>query len=280
MKHLFFFCWLAGLLSVPLFAQNKTLTPPPGSKQVNQQTVTLGGQTAEAVFYESSAIPADVAAYYRQRFAEQKFDVSDDTNKDNNTFLKFQKDNETFSVIAEPDGQGSKFTVAHSIKTGDMQDVKWDEIIKLIPKADVPGSDLDIVSRPPDSVRIVDKISGRWVVLCYISKRSIDYLRNFYQESMPDYGWQETQAGTLNGQLAAAQGKAKNISDALDGMKLLPNMPLMRMAGESVIMHFAGLKGEAIISLMAMNPDDPSAGNAVTIRYVEKSEIYEKAKAK
>jgi len=278
MRSKYFFC--CGIIMIGLnsaYAGGQLL--PPGAKKVDEQTVTMGGQTSHADFYETSQSADSVAAYYRQNLPTQNYNLSKDTTEKQKNYLLFQKENESVAVIAEPNDQGSKFSISSYVKTGSLQNPQWQEFLDLMPKEDVPGSDLDIVPRPPDSVRIGCKPLDNMAFLGYVTDASMDDLKKFYLDNMGDYGWKMKQPPiNFKDQLDAARAKNKNTVTNIDTMSVTSDTPMMRLAEHTTIMHFDGPKGNVSVSIMPLKPKDPKSKMLVSIMYSEKKEIYEKAK--
>jgi hypothetical protein len=277
MRSKYFFYLVATMLGLNLAYAGSMLLPP-GAKKVDEQTVTLGGQTAHADFYETNASSDSVAAYYRQNLPPQNFSLSKDTTEQQKNYLLFQSENQSVSIIVEPTDSGSKFSVSSYMKTGEMQNPQWQEFVNLMPKEDVPGADLDVVPRPPDSVRIGCQPLENMAFLGYTTDASADFLKKFYLDNMATYGWTNKPTTDFKTQLAEARAKKPNTMTNLDSMAVTSDMSVMRLAEHTTILNFDGPKGNVSVSIMPLKPDDPNSKMLVSIRYAEKKEIYETTK--
>jgi len=254
-----------------------SIAPPAGAKQVDTQTVTMGGKAATGVFYETTATSDSVANHYRQVFTQQQFQSTKDTVENKKNYLRFEKDDMLYSIIITPEDSGTKFSVASTTKSGGTKNVSWDEMTNLLPKEDVAGADLDIVPRPPDSIRIGLRTIGNTAIIGYLTGKSMEFLENFYLKSMPDYGWDGGQDLAFKDQLAKLGSKADAAKNAISNTQITKDMPMMRMAQGAKVINFKGAKGSASVCLMPVNPGNSSDQRVVvTIKYIENKEVFDK----
>jgi hypothetical protein len=188
---------LAIILSLPvlLAAGKKQMPgdyPPPGGEFV-RSTPNIDG-TEESWFYTSSKYQNEVAAYYTSLFRQEGFKVAlfhmqEPIGKSPATSIGAHKKGLNIVILLSVDRYNPGLVSVHVRKIYGSQ-AGLPPITMQLPKNDVPGEDLKIVARPPDSIRIDYSKEG-----CgegkscqnagsYVSRLSSLQLRDFYLKNL------------------------------------------------------------------------------------------------
>jgi len=281
-------------LLVLLPAHASDFPEPEGAVCKSTNSTSLGGTAVESRVYESSDSLGKISSFYKTYFNKEGFDSvawknseamveKNSLNLITKESMRYEKLDTVYSVtVADKDNKREITVAKHLRSTGagefSPESVKWDELIKLMPKEDVPGADLDIVPRPPQSVRLSSRIFGQIAMLSYSSEMTIDAISDFYHKAMGDYGWRE--AGIKDFDKVLAEGK-RNHADphaerSLDNSFI--GMQFGALSKGSKILYFNCPKGSVDVTLMNMEPSNPKGKVCVMVYYVESKKVTKNGK--
>lgn len=280
------FIWLAVSIIVLAFcfsacAENDLtfdVPAPPHSKFLDSKEFRMAGRQIYALLYGSDESAETIGEYYRNFFQKQDFQkISDKPNeKTNKQLLGFKKDelvvkiaimvkdDETEIVVTkylEPAGEPPLEKTKPSVK----------DTLFALPKEDVPGKDLAVVPRPPQSVRIMDMDRGPTATIMYTTSLDVNAAADFYRVKMPEQEW------TLAKEMAAK--KAVQAYEEATGKKSLgikspfsDGEDFEQVISDSYVLDFKASFGSAQITIFP-NFLDRKLGSMVQIiyRYSEKS---------
>jgi hypothetical protein len=273
-----FFC--AGYL----FADEFVIPSPPDGKKIKDVEMPLAGSAIEGHTYSTSLSCKDAALYYSDIFDKEGFKpVSDRVPEPGAEVLTFSKGNQTCYVRVEADKAGALVSLASYVNPNgsgppDIKKMTWKDMLNMLPQEDEPGADLDIIPRPPNSVRIMNRISSNMAMLEYLTKAPLDKVKDFYLTAMSAYQWKNIGADNVKDSFDRLGKQGQAFNSKIEQASVL-DMPMSKLMKDAVKLTFEGPKGKADIMLMNTNPDSGQDSNViVTIAYSEKKEIYEKGK--
>ena len=303
-KALFFaaaFFLLASRYASPEDAIN--IPAPKQGVLVESRSITFGGRPMEALSYETTEEPAVVFDYYKDFFLKNGYKdlgagitdyfknflkdknsppealnlIDQEYSKLNLKTARFSKENEVIDFIVMKNAKDNKTKAAVLKYTQNPGEAPLEQMrpsvkdnLFALPKEDVPGSDLIIVSRPPKSVRLASVVRGNSSAATYSTELVPDEARDFYKTQLALSGWKidyDTVAGD-------AFDKYKKLS----GQEAMGNIPqifsdgedLNQIIRESYQLSFKGSSGILKVSIMP-NMIDRKAGSIVNIQYYESS---------
>ena len=261
---------LAGEFVIPL---------PPHAKAVQDVEIPLAGDTIKGHSYSTSLSRDDAGFYYRDIFAKAGFVLTSQKPVEPAAQLfTFTRDNQSCYVRIETSKGATLVSLTSYVNSSgpggpDLKKMTWQDMLKMLPQEDVPGADLDIIPRPPNSVRVMVQIHSNTAILGYLSKTPLENIKDFYLAAMSDYEWKNFSAGKTKDAFDRADKQGEEYKNKLGQVKTL-GMPIGQLAEDAVNLTFEGPKGKA--DIMLMNSDlKKGAKVMVTIAYTEKKEIYE-----
>ncbi len=285
-----FFGWVLVWAQVPagepaVAPEDTDFVAPPDAVQTEAKTITLGKITIESRTYECPDGVDELKGFYQGHFSDTGYQTAVDLEQKESRVLRFEKGATNVSVSLAPKADASRINIMRYVKQPGakvpaFQDMDWKDWMQFVPKEDTPGADLDIVPRPPQSVRLtsqaVDNIAG----LTYIIDMSVEELRLVYLEAMEEIGWVLDKQYDLEKDMAKAREMGLNLSQIDADAVLFKGLTLGDMLKGQQVLHFYGEKGSAEINLMNSEPGKVDPRVLVTINYIEGKDIYEAATKK
>ncbi len=174
-------------------------------------------------------------------------------------------------VVMAPKPEGTSIAVARYTQlpgTADLEKTlpSLKDSFMALPTQDTKGEDLNVIPRPPNSVRWASLIQSGQAMLTYAVPLSVAEAAQFYKSNMPYQAWElqdETPARQLINDYTRLSGNRN-----LGLPSLIQGVDLNRIASESYIMNFKGRYGQTRITIMP-NFIDKKAGSVVHILYNE-----------
>jgi hypothetical protein len=140
--------------------------------------------------------------------------------------------------------------------------------MKLLPKEDQVGKDLDFIPRPPEGTRVSWSTYQEYTYLTYASPSLPKDLREFYKIQMVVKGWE------LEKELDLAQSvdDFRNTPLGKDAKEIFPisGISISTLASGGATMDFKGYWGRATISILNNGLSSKESGSLVQIKYAKK----------
>lgn len=254
---------------------------PVEGKVVGTDTIAVLGRDVGCTYYLSPQGKNSIVAYYQQYFSGQGFQQTVDKEISSVRQLRFKKlfmsqGKELvveFVLSDKPNGTGvaiGKYT--QDTGAGDIEKtpLSWREERFAPPKEDVPGEDLAIIPRPPESVRWMSLEKGKNVFLTYATSLSVDELQDFYRNQMESRNWQ------VKRDFSAAQEAVSEYKKVTKKKAIVTYSPfsdgedMEGIIADARALDFEGEEGKAKITIFP-NFMDRSMGSVAQIFY-EKAE--------
>jgi hypothetical protein len=251
---------------------------PPDSQHVKNETGYIDGQKIESSTYVCPQSVEDVIKFYNIALAKDGFEPNTEgarRDKPNN-MLSFRRGEQVITISAKKDKDGTTklvtgmFTQSKGSSGLDPNKMNWRDILKMMPKEDMPGADLDVVPRPPKSVRQQSAVRGNVAILSYATKMPIADVAQFYSDNMGQFGWKPQGGGMDYDSL----GKDK-LSQDFVSVAAGPIPEFEKFLQGSVQLSFISSRGKADVTIMNIDPDDLQS-TLVTIYYEEDKSVYAK----
>ncbi len=172
--------------------------PPPNTRLLDTQELDwVVGEQMYITTYESAEAASAVIFYYRNFFAQQRFQkISDTANeKIKRHTLRFKKDQLIVDVMVidrqvKREIAISKFLQAEEETSPELAGrLTAKSLISFMPDEDEPGKDLTTVPRPPQSVRMMVRDNGDGLTIMYRTSLNAKATADFYRLKMPAYQW-------------------------------------------------------------------------------------------
>jgi len=244
---------------------------PPESKLLHTKLVELANTDVQTVLYTSREDEAAILEYYQQFFSSQGFEAILDKQRQtrNKRLLRFKKDDLVVSIALLSKLEETEVVVAKYLQpegAPPIEELKpsLKDSMFALPKEDCEGEDLDIIPRPPDSVRLLSLDRGNMVTLSYATSLFVEEARDFYKLNMPYQGWEIKQ------EMAAADGlnayKRTTGKSSLGVKAPFEGFNVEQVIRDSYLLEFYGRFGRANITILP-NFMDRESGSMVQINY-------------
>ncbi|GEM_PF-4890830 len=276
--------------------------PPQGSSLDKGGSTKFGGKELRGKDYSSSASGEEIAGFYDYFFEQNEFEKVGDQNIGNVSSavneldldaqtrdelkkslpkidirrMQYKKGEQVAEVVISDETTGSRKVgiVQYLQPPGTpaldktLPSVHDSFVADSIPKEDAPGEDLQTVPRPPKGVRWSVTNSGKNADVMYSTALSPQEAHDFYQATMPEYGWQLDKDASAGELLKAYNQK---------GRKLEMNIPqifsdgedLNKVVTDSVLLKYTNEAADAQV-LITPNIMDKAQGCYVRIQYNER----------
>ncbi|MCP4652942.1 MAG: hypothetical protein GY858_06110 [Candidatus Omnitrophica bacterium] len=263
-----------------VFAVDFPIPQPPQGQMIDTHSIAMGGINVTSYVYRSSKKKSELVDYYKELFDKKEFKLildQKDSSRDKR-LLRYRREDLVMTVAILPKDGETEVVIAKYIQPEgtappEERKMSFQEMLGQMPKEDEAGGDLDVVPRPPDSVRIHSYVRGNVAVIIYNSAISVESLRDFYDNQMGLHGWKKNK-DIATGEVARSYNTEKGLKKASPmGMSFASdvNVGQLMQGGRKLLFH--GRMGSADITLLnAGSEDEPLT--IVTINYREDEEIY------
>lgn len=248
---------------------------PQQATLLENKDMEFGGRQVLLGLYSSAQAGSEVSKYYKDFFEGKEFNkILDQTDtKTSRQILRFKKEDLVVSISIEPDAQGGcRIVVAKYLQPAGMPDPEQikpsvKDSFFALPKKDVPGEDLFIIPRPPQSVRMVSMNKSGRAILLYTTTLSVSEAVDFYKDNMPDKGWKVTNI-TAARDAANAYKAAKNKKSLGVESPFSDGENFEEVINDSYMMSFGGDNGKSQIVIFP-NFMGRKLGSMVQITYTQ-----------
>ena len=254
---------------------------PPDSKLDQTKPLIFGGRKLSATGYVSTANVLAIVEFYKAHFMEEGFKLIVDKYLADtpNRQLRFAKGPQEVDIFLVPiaDGTTQVGILPHYQGPGvqpfdktfpSFKDTVFHEPQSKMPTEDVPGEEIPLVPRLPDSVRIKSQVYNSGAIMgIYVVPMKVSEVVDYYKETMPNYNW------NLDNEVSA--NKAPKGVESI--ASLIPKIPNVFTDGEnlgevisnSAVLHYSGQWGRVTITVF-MNFISRDQGSMVQVVYRER----------
>lgn len=267
---------IAGTLSLVKFDSahadlDFNVPSPPQSSLLKSQPFRFGGRDIQVSVYTSQSDQENIIKYYKVFFENKGFQIVSDRQIQiaNKRMLSFKKDILVVNIAILPKLGDTKVVIGKYLQpegSPPIEELKpsLKDSMFALPKEDCEGEDLNIIPRPPESVRLSSSDTGSRAVLVYTTSLSVPEARDFYKLNMPYQGWEIKQ------EMAAADGlnayKRTTGKSSLGVKAPLEGFNAEQIISDSYLLEFYGRFGRADITILP-NFINRESGSMVQIVY-------------
>ena len=251
---------------------------PARAVKKDARNVSIAGNIIESRVYESPDDVKSLNNFYRTSITGDGFAETYNKSQNGIDLSRYNKGDLAFAVAIYNKNNINTISISRYIKQPGLPppsvaNMSWQEYLQLLPEEDVPGRDLDIVPRPPDSVRVGIETMANAAVLTYTTPKQIAEIRSYYREVMPQLGWKEVSAVDFNRMMNRAKNQGMNLSGVNFEGKIA-GVEIGDLIKNSQALNFEGPKGRVSVTMVDADPKTPSKKAMVLVNYVEDLKIY------
>lgn len=277
----FILLWSNRLEGVDEVGLNFEVPPPENSELLDTPSLKLFNTDLKGATYKSQENLYRITAFYGNFFNQQGFKKTLDTTMPGGKIsrIQFRKQNLVVDIVLTPKQGGTDVGIAKYIlpeKVSKLEDMalSMNDSVFILPKADMPGEDLDSIPRPPSSVRIADMRGAGTEYLTYTTRLPMPELREFYKGAMKHGEWQPKSEIDM-AELTANYKRLSGNTDLGLGKSRFPfqgSRDLEEIVSQGYVLEFTSGVNESVrITIMpgffGRDPD-----NIVQIAYSEESD--------
>jgi len=247
---------------------------PEDARLADTHTMRLGKLDVNSRLYFTAQPLDQVVIFYKIFFAREGFLPVFDKSEKPKRLLRFKRNDEVVSIALRPQGAQTQIVIARYLQpfgapSPEETRFSWGDLVQSLPKKDQTGTDISIVPRPPQSVRLGGGKLYNITMLLYSTQGPPGQICEFYKLQMAALGWQLAQEYDM--------GKKSEEFKREFPKKLKPaqiNLPFTDVTFEQLIsggrmLIFTGERGEA--ELMMVNSLSKGQETLVLIKLTEKN---------
>ena len=249
------------LMRTPGFALgiNFEVPAPENSEIVDTHHFTMFGRDVVGTAYKSDDDERTIESFYQIFFRNNGFKKMSNRKVTGTVArrMQFKKENLVVEVAIFPSEEGTdvavaKYTLPEGVSKIEDLPLSISDTFFPMPKEDAEGEDLEMVSRPPDSIRMGNFSVEDRTYVTYATELTIFEALDFYRDEMNFEGWelvQEMDTGKLLSDYKEVTGKSGlnlgKVNSLIQGMG-----NVNQAMASSFILDFAGPEGFVKITIM------------------------------
>jgi len=250
---------------------------PPQSTLVDTHTMNLGGRDFFSAVYASGLTMPQIIEYYQNLFVEEEYAlILDRKVKKVGKLIRFKRGDHVVSIALLPKKNQTQVAISQYLQRADSPslsleglDLSWQEFMEIFPKKEWPGEDIDIIPRPPESVRVLSMGRAKSKILHYSSPISAQEVKEFYAEVLPSYGWYMVKEVSMKDTLKLY--KETTGKEILKGVPFFPGVNLEELIAGGYVLYYNNSEENARAQIQVFNLyPRQERGAEVQIHYEEK----------